>query len=1094
MNYKLFSKRMLYSLAGVVTILGLSYCIPAKATPLSNGIQNVQQAKSVKGHVSDDQGPIVGATIMEKGTKNATVSDMDGNFHIDVRPGATLVISYMGYITQEVTVGNRSDISITLKSDDKLLDEVVVVGYGIQKKKLVTGATLEVSGDDIAKLNTIDALGALQSQSPGVNIQAASGQPGDGFKVSIRGAGTNGNTSPLYVIDGVSGGDINNLNPADIERIDVLKDAASAAIYGSAAANGVILITTKHGKAGKVQVSYDANVGWQNVYRLPDMLNAKEYMKVIDDVRFNSGLAPYNWSKYIDSDLLEAYNNGSNPGTNWLEDFRNKNAITTSHAVNVTGGSDRSNYSAGVGYQYQNGIFGKYTNSSYRRFTLRLNSEHVLLRSDKGYDIIKIGENAYYSHKQNQGVQLGNQYLNAIADMIHGNPLVPLFDKDGNFFDWDDITSSGTEGLQGISTSIVNPIYNIVNQISGHNKTRNVNFDAVGYMEIQPIKNLVYRGQFNYKQATSTYRVYLPAFNASQATTSWNRSVDQISQNQSFGWQWGMTHTLNYVFDIAKEHHFDVLAGMEYSELRPENGESVGASVENSIFGDFKHAYLILADATNVASHGLSLTGTPYSDSRAMSYFGRLNYNFKETYMFSAILRADGTSTFAPGHRWGYFPSFSGGWVVSNEKFMEKTKSWLDFLKLRVGWGQNGNKNLLNGGDFAYQATFAFGRSYNYSFDNNKNGYTAGAGPSRLANDELTWETSEQTNIGIDASLFDQRLNFSFDWYNKETKDLLVQVPIPETTGFETQWQNAGTVRNRGIEVALSWKDKIGSDFTYGINYNIAVNKNKVTKVNSPTKYMEGGNNLLSENTGYLARFEEGHPIGYFYGYKTGGVIQNKEDLQNYINENCGGDAANSLQGSSLKAGDLKFLDTDGNGIINANDKTELGDPNPNVTMGINLSVGYKGFDLAVTGYAALGQQVARSYRNITNGVYDNYTSEVYSYWNGEGTSNKYPLLALTNTGQNWRAISDIYVENAGYFRLQNITLGYDFARLWKNCPFPTLRLYVAAQNLFTITGYKGMDPENGRAVEASEPWVTGVDLGNYPQPRTYMIGVNVKF
>ncbi|KXB49156.1 TonB-dependent receptor [Bacteroidales bacterium KA00344] len=1066
----------------------------AYASSSVQSIQKIQQDKKITGHISDAEGPIIGASVIEKGTTNGVISGIDGNFSMSVRPGTILQISYIGYKSQEIRVEeNRSIYNITLQADDKSLEEVVVVGYGIQKKKLVTGATLEVKGDDITKLNTINALSALQSQSPGVNIQAASGQPGDGFKVNIRGAGTNGNTAPLYVIDGVSGGNINNLNPSDIERIDVLKDAASSAIYGSAAANGVILITTKHGRSGKVQVDYDGNIGWQNVYRLPDMLTAKEYMQVEDLVRHNSGMGPLDWSKYIDKELLAAYNDGSNPGTNWLEEFRSKNAVTTSHSINLTGGSDKSTFSSGVGYQYQNGVFGNHTKSDYRRFTLRLNSEHVLLRNEAGKDIIKVGENVYFMHRQNQGVQLGNQYLNAIADMIHGNPLVPLYNRNGNYFDWNDIQASGAEGLQNFNANMVNPIYNIVNQISGHNKTRNVNLDAVGYIEIQPINNLKYRSQFSYKQHTSTYRSYLPVFNANMMVAGKYRTEDQVSQNQSFGWNWGMTHTLNYKLNINKSHHFDLLAGMEYSEFRPGNGDSVGATLQSTIFGDYKHGYLSLTDATNRASKGMSVYGDPYTNNKNMSYFGRLNYDYKETYLFSAIVRADGTSIFAPNHRWGYFPSFSAGWVISNERFMQNAK-WLDFLKLRAGWGQNGNKNLLNGGDFAYQATFAFGRYYNYSFNNNKDGYTAGAAPSRLSNNDLTWETSEQTNIGIDARFFNQRFNLSLDWYNKQTKDLLVQVPIPETTGFETQWQNAGTVRNSGIEVALGWTDKVGSDFTYGINYNLAWNHNKVTKVNSSTKYMEGGKNLLAEGTGIISRFEEGHPIGYFYGYKTGGVIQNQQDLDNYVKNNCGGNAANSLQGTSLKPGDLMFLDTNHDGKINSEDKTDLGNPNPDVTMGLNLSAGYKGFDLIVSGYFALGQQVARSYRRFTDGEDNNYTSEVYSYWNGEGTSNKYPLLARMNEGQNWQAISDIYIENAGYFRLQNITLGYDFTKLWRNSPFQMLRFYVSVQNFFTITGYKGMDPENGRAVDGNEPWVTGVDLGNYPQPRTYMVGVNIKF
>lgn len=363
-----------------------------------------------------------------------------------------------------------------------------------------------------------------------------------------------------------------------------------------------------------------------------------------------------------------------------------------------------------------------------------------------------------------------------------------------------------------------------------------------------------------------------------------------------------------------------------------------------------------------------------------------------------------------------------------------------------------------------------------------------------MRNDELTWETSEQTNIGLDARFLNSRLGLTFDWYNKKTKDLLVDVPVDPTTGFGTMKKNAGTVENKGIEIALDWRDKIGRDFQYNVGWNMAYNHNEVTKVNSNQKYNNGGKDLLAQGTGYMARFEEGHPIGYFWGYKTAGVIQNQEDLQSYVNTLKDHDAANSKQGASLKPGDLKFVDVNGDGVINDDDKTDLGNPLPDVTMGINLGASWKGFDISITGYAALGQQVARSYRKFTDGEQENYTTEVYSYWHGEGTSNKYPLLARMNEGANWQTISDIYVENASYFRLQNLTIGYDFKNIWKSCPFQQLRLYFAAQNLFTITDYKGMDPENGIALNGSEPWVTGVDVGNYPQPRTYMFGVNVKF
>ena len=1070
-------------LVGALASLGLSYTTEAWAASPSQSVNAVQQAKKVTGNVSDAEGPIIGASVVEKGNPgNGTVTDLDGNFTLNVKPGATIVITYIGYQKQEIAVGNQSNISVTMKTDDKTLDEVVVVGYGVQKKKLVTGSTIEVKGDDIQKMNTTQVLGALQSQTPGVNIQAASGQPGDGFKISIRGAGTNGNTAPLYIIDGVAG-DINNLNPADIERIDVLKDAASCAIYGSAAANGVILVTTKQGKQGKIQVSYDANVGWANVYRMPKMLTAKQYMEVMDQVRFNSGESGYDWKSFMGEDLYNSYMDGSNEGTNWVEAIRNKNAVTTSHALNVTGGSDRSTFSMGAGYQYQDGVFGNVVKSDYRRFTFRINSEHVIYRTEKGMDVVKIGENVYYQHKQNQGIQIGGQYSNELSNMLRANPAIPMYNADGSYTKAEDLKN----WVDNYNSYSVNPVYKMLNSQSGHNKSINQNLHATGYLEIQPIKNLVYRGQLNYYQGTSTWRAFLPVFDANRTNADYYRTEDKATNNMSTSWGWSTTNTLSYKFDLQKKHNFDVLVGTEYSESRPDFGFSLNATSSNSVFGDMTHAYMSYMKNNNAAS----VTGTPCDDTRSMSYFGRVNYNFDEKYMLSAIIRADGNSKFAPGLRWGYFPSVSAGWVISNEKFMAKTVSWLDFLKLRAGWGQNGNAQTIN--NFQWQGAFAFDTSSYYTFNGNPDLYVSGAAPSRLPNEDLTWETSEQLNIGLDARFLNGRLGFTADWYNKKTKDLLVAVPVDPTTGFSTQMKNAGTVENKGIELSLSWNDKIGKDFHYNVGWNMAYNHNEVTEVKSNQAYNNGGKDLLAQNTGYMARFEEGHPIGYFWGYKTEGVMQNEADVQAYLDKNCKGNAANSKQGTDIKPGDLKFVDVNGDGVINDDDKTELGNPHPDVTMGISLGASYKGFDLSVTGFGAFGQQVARSFRKFTDGEFENFTTEVYDYWHGEGTFNKYPLLAHMSAGPNWQTISDIYIEDASYFRLQNLTVGYDFTKIWKNSPFQQLRLYFAAQNLFTITGYKGMDPENGTAI-GSDSWVTGVDVGNYPQPRTYMVGVNVKF
>ena len=1069
-------------LMSAMALFGLGYSSTANA---AGAPQEVQQAtKKITGTVVDASGPVIGASVIEKGKSgNGVITDFDGHFSLNVTPGATIVISYVGYETQEIKVGNQSSFNITLKEDDAVLEEVVVVGYGVQKKKLVTGATVEVKGEDIAKLNTTQVLGALQSQSPGVSIQANSGQPGDGFKIAIRGAGTNGDTKPLYVIDGVSGGDINNLNPADIERIDVLKDAASCAIYGSAAANGVILVTTKQGKEGKVSINYDGNVGWSNIYRLPQMLTAGQYMQVMDLVRFNTGESPRNWSDYFQGQeaLLAAYQNGSNPGTNWVEAIRNKNAMTTSHSLNIAGGNERSKFSTGVGYQYQDGVFGgDYAKSDYRRLTIRLNSEHVALRSSKGYDVIKIGENFYYSHKQNQGIQIGNQYSNVLSTALRANPLIPIYNSNGDYFGYNDLTSMGMFNYTSYAS---NPILSLVNSQSANNKSASFSLNAVGYVEIQPIKGLTYRGQVSYNQSSWSWRAYLPTYKINDQGDM--RTTDQATNQVGLGWGWGTTHTLDYKFDI-KDHHFDVLVGTEYGESRPDNGFSLSATASSATKTGLKYAYMSMMNGNTAAT----VSGTPYGDSRGMSYFGRLNYDFAEKYMFTAIFRADGSSVFAPGHRWGYFPSFSAGWVVSNEKFMQSTSDWLSFLKIRAGWGQNGNKSI---GAFQYEAAFGYDAYSMYSFNNEKDQPSKGASLTRLANEDLTWETSEQLDLGFDARFLGGKLGVVFDWYKKTTKDLLLYVPVSPTTGFSSQLKNAGTVQNTGVEFAINWRDNIGKDFEYNIGYNIAYNKNKVTEVNSSQKYNNGGNDLLAQGTGYMARFEEGEPIGYFWGYKTAGPIQNESDLAAYKAALKDGDSANSLQGTDLKVGDLKFVDVNGDGIINADDKTNLGDPNPDVTMGITLGASYKGFDINLTGYAALGQQVARSYRKFTDGEYENYTTEVFDYWVGEGTSSKFPQLAAMNRGVNWQAISDLYVEDAGYFRLQNLTVGYDFTKLWKSSPFQQLRLYFAAQNLFTLTKYKGMDPENGKAI-GSEQWVTGVDVGNYPQPRTYMVGVNIKF
>lgn len=859
--------------------------IPQMLAAPSTSMEVMQQTKRITGTVKDATGmEVIGANVIVKGTTNGVITDLDGKFSLEAAPGSIIEISYIGYMTQEIPVtAQTSDLQITLKEDSQSLDEVVVVGYGVQKKKLVTGATLQVKGENIQKLNTTNPLGALQSQSPGVNIVANSGQPGKSFDINIRGAGTNGSTTPLYIIDGVEG-DINSLSPADIESLDVLKDAASAAIYGSRAANGVVLITTKQGKQGKLQVSYDGYVGFQNVYKMPDLLNAKEYMAVMDQLNFNTGNQPYTWTNYMSQEQYNRYMSGEDEGTNWLDAIRNKNAITTSHSLNLAGGTERSKFSTGVSYTKQEGTLGKPVASDYQRFTVRMNSEHILWK-EGDLDIITFGENLYYNHNESSGISEGNQYGNDISWMLRANPLVPIYNENGDYYMYDDLNKAGWFNYNSYTS---NPIAAMVNSSRGNNKSKNYGLTMVGYLKVQPIKGLVYKGQVSYKQNSSSYRGYSPAY---KLTSTDQKLTNEVTQNMTTGWDWQIENTLSYTFNIEK-HNFDVLVGQSFKKSGFGMGEYLEATANDLLFSDWDRAYI----SNSMASQPTSAKGYPTGDNALASFFGRINYNFNEKYMASVILRTDGSSNFARGKRWGTFPSVSAGWVVSNEDFMESTHDWMDFLKIRASWGQNGNCNIDN---FQYFSTVAFDHLGQYSFGNNKGTATQGGYASIMPNEDVTWETSEQLDLGLDARFLSGRLSLNFDWYNKKTKDLLIVAPILDSYGTNAPYINGGTVENKGVEIGLGWNDQKG-DWTYGVNLNLAHNKNEVTQINNKDGYILGPDKVLAENTRPVSRMEVGHPIGYFWAYKTEGVMQNADDVQAYLDKNCKGNAANSLQGSKV--------------------------------------------------------------------------------------------------------------------------------------------------------------------------------------------------
>ena len=831
-----------------------------------------QSPVKVTGVVLDNAGnSVISASVVEAGnTTNGVVTDFDGNFEIYVPTGAELVVSSIGYATKVVKVGAQTTgLNIILDEDTQLLEETVVVGYGTQKKKLVTGSTVQVKGDALVKLNTTSALGAMQASTPGMQITSSSGQPGEGFKVSIRGMGTIGSYQPLYVIDGVAGGDINALNPSDIESIDVLKDAASCAIYGARGANGVVLVTTKQAKAGKYTVTYDGFYGVQNVQRMPEMLNAKQYMDVQNMLTVNAGGAPIDWAGILNPDLYNSIMDGSFTGTNWLDAIRNENAPYSNHAVNIVGGSDRTKMSMGVSNTSQEGIFGYPVQSKYSRTTVRMNSDHVILRKG-GLDVITFGQNMTYTYNTKSGIGIGNHYWNDIFNMLVANPILPMYNEAGEYTDYDETEATG---LWSLDPYVANPVVAMVKSGRGNNQSQNHALNLSANLRIQPIKDLVFRSQVNYRMSASTYRDYSMVYKTSNYAFS---DTDTVSQSASAGWNWSWENTLNYKFNVGQANHFDALVGstLEHSGF----GESVNAARSGGAWpNDYLHAYVSNmignVDASNIG-------GSTWGDSGLASFFGRINYDYDEKYMLSAIVRADGSSNFARGHRWGIFPSVAAGWVVSSEPWMEGTKSVLDYLKLRASWGQNGNCNVDN---FQYLATVAIGPDNGgYAFGHGAlENWQTGSYADKLANADISWETSEQIDLGFDARFFNNRLNLTFDWYQKNTKDWLVNAPVMGHFGTGAPYINGGDVRNSGVELALNWSDAINKDFSYSFGVNGSYNKNIITRIANDEGIIHGPGNVV-QGIDEIYRAQVGYPIGYFWAYKTDGVFQNQAEIDEW--------------------------------------------------------------------------------------------------------------------------------------------------------------------------------------------------------------------
>ncbi len=1056
------------------------------------------QEFTVRGKVTSatDGLPLPGVNIVVKGTMQGTVSSLDGDFSLKVTEGARLVFSAIGMTAQEHPAFDGV-LNVIMQEDTRDLDEVVVVGYGVQKKALVTGANLNVKGEDVSRQRTSTAMEALQGVAPGISITRNNGAPGAGTKVTIRGAGTIYNSNPLYVVDGVVVGNIDYLNPSDIESINVLKDGASAAIYGSRAANGVVLVTTKSGtKDAATVISYDAYYGVQNIYKQLTPLNAQEYMYIMDERRLNDGEAPYDWedmivtkNKFLDDSfsgkigttygqqVWDKLQNGWK-GTNWVDEMAQRNAPVQSHALNISGSGQDIRYAMGLSYLDQEGILGGHiTDAGFKRLTARLNTEMVLMKTS-GRNLLTLGENFTYTNTQTRSIASGDMYWNDLHNALTANPLTPLHYNHETLNKW---TNGYAPILEGVSEQHANPVglmyyRNNFNWGKGNNITGNV------YAVFEPLKNLKYRSAFGITAWFGHSRSFTPVYKFGRVSQN---TTDAVGQSQSLYAEHTWTNTLSYELKKGKSK-LAALVGMEANKQEINN--TIDGSIKNTRFGLPGYAYLDNVKApTSVDDISLSGSDRAAEGGGLLSYIGRLSYDFNEKYMVDFTFRADGSSNFIKENRWGYFPSVSAGWNFSQEPFMADV-AWLTFGKLRASYGQNGNNNVPA---FSYLSTISALKSA-YYFGGNKVSPVDGTAPYRVPNPDLTWETSEQYNVGLDLRLLDSRMGVNFDWYQKTTKDWLVEPPVLGTFGMMAPYINGGSVENKGFEFAISWNDQF-RQLKYGVTVTGAHNKNTVTQLDNAEKYISGMEDLLAYGTAYVSRVEVGKPIGFFYGYQTNGLFQSQDDVDAYVTPDGQPIVVGIESEIARRPGDVRFVDQNNDGVIDDADKVMLGKPQPDFELGIQLNAEYKGFFANTTLAGKFGMQVMQSYRTYID-QRENFTTDIFDRWHGEGTSNKIPRLS-SGSSANFSLISDVYMYDADYLRISNLTLGYKFDSLLKNFKYVKgASIYASVNNLYTFTNYNGMDPEVGYGGGEDSPWASGIDLGLYPLPRTVMFGVNVTF
>ena len=993
-----------------ISRLRMMVCLIGMLLPMCMFAQQI----TVQGVVKDQTGEtVIGASVMEKGTTNGTITGIDGDFSLNMSPNGTLVVSFVGYKTQEVQVKGQKQLQVVLSEDAEMLDEVVVIGYGTMKKSDLTGAVSSIGNKDI-KDSPVSNLGqAIQGKISGVQIVDA-GKPGDNVSIKIRGLGSINNCDPLVVIDGVPTDlGLSSLNMADVERLDVLKDASATAIYGSRGANGVVMITTKRGTEGKGKLAVSANYSFQNATNVPSLLNAAQYAELSNDMMVNSGRNPN--PEWANPSELGA-------GTDWMDELL-RTGVMQNYTVSYSGGNEKSHYYVSGGFLDQSGIV---KSVNYRRFTFQSNSDAQVLKWLKFSNNITFSADTKKSGSYN------------IGDALKALPIYPVKNEDGSWSGPD-----GNSEWYGSTRNPIGPTELNKSQTDGYNFLANLT------AELTFTKWLKFKSTFGYDAKFWFIDNVTPKYNWNPTPTE--ETSRYKSDNKSFTYLWDNYFLFDHTF--AEKHRVGLMAGMSAQWNT------------NDYLNAQKNVFMF--DNVHEMDNGEEMyaIGGNETEWALLSYMARVNYSYEDRYLLTATIRRDGSSRFGKKHRWGTFPSVSVAWRASQEKWFPKN-DYINDLKVRAGYGVTGSQASV--GNYSYLA------SYNtsvYPFGISSGNQTALVS-STLANPYIHWEEVAQTNIGFDASLFNSRVMFSFDAYLKETRDMLVKASIPITSGFEdttTTYTNAGKVRNQGIEMSLHTINLTG-ELGWETNLTATYNKNKIKDLNSDVPYY-----INQINNSYVTMLAKDYPINVFYGYVTDGIFQNQSEVNTHAVQ------------PGAEPGDIRFRDLNNDGVINDSDRTVIGNPNPSWLFSMNNSLSYKGFELSVFLQGIAGNKIynANNIDNTGMAAAYNQTTDVLKRWQGEGTSNSMPRAVFGDPNQNTR-VSDRFVENGSYLRLKNITLSYTFPKQWlQKTQIENARLSLSCENVATITGYSGFDPEVG---------INGIDQNRYPISRTFSLGLNFNF